>query len=89
MKKLCEICETEFITKEGKQKTCGNRDCSNELRRQWNNKKKLIGIQVPKPTFTSPGDLPPVEVLPAVYLKQCADYWLGLVGEEEKGTRIA
>ena len=89
MKKDCEVCKSEFETKEGKQKTCGNQECSNKLRREWNNKKKLIGIKVRKPEFTSPDDLPPIEVLPAVYLKQCFDYWSVLVGDEEKGSRIA
>ncbi len=89
MKKFCEVCKNAFETKEGKQKTCGDQSCSNELRRQWNDKKKLLGIEVKRPEFTSPDDLPPIELLPAVYLKQCFDYWSVLVGDEEKGSRIA
>ncbi len=89
MIKVCEVCKKEYETKEGKQKTCGDKACSNASRSLWQKKKILAGIDIPKATFVSPADLPPIENLPAVFLKQCHDYWVGLVGDEEKGTRIA
>jgi hypothetical protein len=88
MIKICEVCKKEFQTKEGKQRSC-SKSCGDQLRREYSVKKKVLDVGYTPPVFVSPQDLPPVDILPAVYLKACYDHWVELAGDEEKGTRIA
>lgn len=93
MIKTCQVCEVEYKTKEGKQKTCGKPSCGNKLRSDNAvvPRKVLQGGRVnsfPPQSFVCADNLPLVEQLPAEYLKRCHDFWSQLIGEGPIQRRI-
>lgn len=93
--KTCTVCQTPFATN-GKRVTCSQR-CAGFLSRQ--NAKRInvltrterIRCDAPNLANTPKSDgqsgLPPVESLPAAYVKRVHDLWVSLVGDAP--TRIA
>ncbi len=86
MIKTCPVCEEEYKTKEGRQISCSN-VCGNKLRSAHVPQRRTP--EAPTQPFVSINDLPPVESLPADYVKRCHDYWAGLTGEQVHTRRIA
>lgn len=84
-KKPCATCAKPFVPKKATSIYCGvtcykaRKSVKMETTENFVVKHKIVNIQ----------DLPSVEYLPAAYLKQCADYWDGLVDNAPKGSRIA
>lgn len=87
MYKDCVICGKTFSTKDSRQKTC-SKECADVSRARYRPEKLEVP---PKPqTYKTKEDtLPPVEDLPATYLKRCYDLWSQLVDGETPDKRIA
>ena len=81
MVKVCGVCEKSFSTKDSRQRTCGSKVCADTSRSQTNKLRMVQGASAPAVLplqlrqYIREDDLPPPEVLPASYLKRCADHW--------------
>ena len=79
MNKQCANCTKVFKTKDSRQKSC-SKPCAD--------KRRVVNASRSSPSEKeSSYDLPPVEDLPAPYVKQVHDMWEALIGN--KPTRIA
>lgn len=95
MIKTCVVCQTSFETT-GKRITCSQR-CAGFLagqHRTTDAKLNLEGVRTgriqalhPNVSNTPKHDLPPVESLPAAYVKRVHDLWESLISDAP--TRIA
>lgn len=89
MIKTCKICSQSFKTKDSRQQTCG-KACADVARANFSRDLTTTGLaaKAPKPILDI-NDLPPVDTLPAEYVKRCYDHWRVLIGELEDKKRIA